>query len=75
MKELSFEEAIKNLEKIIAELESGNTPLDQAIEKYTEAMKLVKTCSDKLKNATDQVNKILNEDGTLTPFEINEEEN
>ncbi len=71
-KELKFEEALEKVEAIVKELESGNTPLDQAIEKYTAAMKLVKFCNDKLNDATEHVNKILNENGELVDFEIEE---
>ena len=70
--ELSFESALEALESIVKELESGNTSLDQAIDKYTEAMKLVKLCNDKLNSATERVNKILTENGELVNFEIEE---
>ncbi len=40
----NFEEALKDLELIVRELESGNVNLDDAINKYTEAMKLAKFC-------------------------------
>ena len=43
--EKSFEDALKELEVIVKELESGNVELYQAIDKYTEAMKLAKYCS------------------------------
>lgn len=69
---VSFEKALENLETIVHELESGNTELDQAIEKYTEAMKLVKYCNDKLTTATEKVNKILSENGELVDFEVEE---
>ena len=48
------------------------TDLEGSIEKYTEAMKIVKTCNDKLNNATESVNKILKENGDLENFEIEE---
>lgn len=70
--EKSFEDALKELEMIVKELESGNVELDGAIDSYTEAMKLAKYCSEKLKNATDKVNKILNENKELVDFEIGE---
>lgn len=73
MKEKSFETSLTELESIIKELESGNIPLDDAINKYTEAMKLVKNAQDKLENATAQVNKILKENGELENFTIEEE--
>ena len=71
-KEISFEEKIKKLESIVAELESGEVPLDDAINKYTEAMKLSKECSNKLTEVSEKVNKILSENGTLEDFEVKE---
>ncbi len=68
--EKTFESALNELENIIKELESGNTELETAITKYTEAMGLVKFCSDKLTTATEKVNKILSENGELKDFEI-----
>ena len=70
--EKSFEDALKELEGLVKELESGNVELDSAIDKYTEAMKLAKYCSEKLKNATEKVNKILTENKELVDFEVNE---
>ena len=72
-KEIKFEEKIKKLEAIVNELESGEVDLDDAIEKYTEAMKLSKICSDKLKNAEEQINKIVKEDGSIEEFKNLEE--
>lgn len=70
MKEVKFEDKIKELEKIINELESGEIDLDSSIEKYTLAMKLVKECDEKLKNVEEQVNKILTENGNFEDFEV-----
>ena len=72
-KELSFEDKIRELEEILKELESGEVNLDDAIEKYTKAMKLAKECSDKLNAATEKVNKILKENGELVDFNVTEE--
>ena len=72
-KEMTFEESLVELENIVKELESGNVDLDKAIEKYSEAMKLAKGCSDKLNDATLKVNKILKENGSLEDFEVEEE--
>ena len=71
-KEISFEEKIKKLETIVTELESGEVPLDDAITKYTEAMKLSKECSNKLNEVSEKVNKILSENGELEDFEVTE---
>ena len=69
----TFEDALNELETIVKELESGNVPLDDAINKYTEAMKLAKECSDKIKNAEDIVSKIVKENGELEDFEVDVE--
>jgi exodeoxyribonuclease VII small subunit len=70
--EKTFEESLIELESIVKELETGEVDLDKAINKYSEAMKLAKTCSDKLNNATEKVNQILKENGELENFEIEE---
>ena len=67
-KEKSFEESLTELETIVKDLESGNVPLDDAITIFNEAMKIAKICNDKLNNAEESVNKILNKDGTLEDF-------
>lgn len=67
-KNKTFEESLLKLEVIIRELESGEVPLDDMVKKYTEAMELVKYCNQKLANATETVNKILNSDGSFTEF-------
>ena len=72
MENKKFEELITELEVIVKELESGKKKKKKSIEKYTEAMKMVKICNDKLKNATESVNKILKDNDILEPFEINE---
>ena len=76
MKNISFEESLEKLESVIKDLESGNVPLEDAIEKYTEAMKLVKSCQEKLEKANEQVNKIVAENGKLEDFseDIEDEE-
>lgn len=66
----TFESQLLELESIVKELENGNVDLEQSINKYTEAMKLAKNCGDKLTNATEKVNKILSESGTLEDFEV-----
>lgn len=72
VEDLSFEDKIKKLESIVSELESGEVSLDDAIDKYTLAMKLSKECSDKLNEVSDEVNKILTENGKLENFEVKE---
>ena len=51
--EKSFEEKLSELEVIVNELESGNVDLDNAINKYTDAMKIAGECSKKLEDIPD----------------------
>src|SRR5699024_649746 len=48
---MTFETALKKLEKVVQELEKEEVPLEKAIELYQEGMQLSKSCDDKLKNA------------------------
>ena len=68
----TFEQSLEKLESIVKELESGNVNLDDAINKYSEAMKLVKVCEEKIKSAEEMVTKIVKENGTLEDFEVTE---
>lgn len=70
-KEEKFEDNVKELEQIINELENGEIDLEESINKYTKAMKLVNTCDKKLKNIEEQVSKIVTENG-LEDFKIDE---
>ncbi len=71
-KEKTFEESLVKLEEIVKKLESGQVPLDDAITSFTEAMELSKVCNEKLKNAEDNINKILKDNGKFKEFKIEE---
>ena len=71
-KKQKFEDKITELEAIINELENGNIPLEDSIDKYTKAMKLVKECDEELKSVEEKVNKIVLENGTLEEFKLEE---
>lgn len=58
--ELTFENALAQLEKIVNTLESGSAPLDESLALYEDAVKLVRFCNDKLDMAEQKV-KILTE--------------
>ena len=54
-KEIPFDEAMKQLENIVRQLEQGDVPLENAIELYQKGMELSKLCSDKLQSAEKQL--------------------
>lgn len=62
--ELTFEEGIQKLEKILLKLESEDTPLDQMISLYEQANKLTDICRKKLDEANQRMTKLVKgEDG------------
>ncbi|WP_096270548.1 exodeoxyribonuclease VII small subunit [Paucisalibacillus globulus] len=73
-KDLTFEEAMEKLEEIIGKLEEGDVPLEKAISYYQDGMILSKICSDKLNHIQEKMVQIMNEQGELVPFDIQEDE-
>lgn len=73
MAEMKFEESLKKLEKIVQDLEDGDIPLDEALEKYEEGIRLSKACAKKLEVARKKVEILLkNEDGSVELKEFDE---
>lgn len=72
---LSFEEAINKLEQIVAMLENGDVPLEQAIELFQEGMKLSHLCGQKLEQVERKIEMLIEENGTYVkkPFTSVEE--
>ena len=69
-KNFSFEEKLAELEKIVNNLESGEVPLDDAIEEFKKAMVLVKECDEKLNSAQEAIAKIVTENKEVIDFDI-----
>ncbi|HBR31189.1 MAG TPA: exodeoxyribonuclease VII small subunit, partial [Clostridiales bacterium] len=53
--ELTFEEALAQLEKIVRTLEEGNVPLDKSLALFEEGTRLVRFCNDKIDSAEQKV--------------------
>jgi len=69
---LSFEEALEELKRIVARLESGEGRLDEAIEAYERGAGLKAHCEAKLREAQAKIERIgLGADGTpkTEPFD------
>lgn len=56
--DLSFEEALKQLEAIVRQLESGDVPLDESITLYAKGDALRRRCEERLKAAQARIEKI-----------------
>ena len=71
MAQKTFEQSMKQLERIVQELEDGELPLEKAIKKFEEGMKLTRFCSAKLDETEKKVSILLkNTDGQMVaePF-------
>ena len=70
--EKTFEEELVELEEIVKKLETGEVPLDDAIEEFTKAMKLSKSCDEKLKKAEEAITKLVKDNGEVVDFQVEE---
>lgn len=69
---LSFEQAIQRLEKIVADMEAAELPLDDVLKKYEEGTQLVRFCGQKLEEAEKKIELLSrksNGEADLKPFE------
>ena len=76
MKELSYEEAMKELEIVVKELESGELSLDESIKKFERGMELSKQCGTLLEEAEKKISVLMEkENGEMqeVPFQIETE--
>lgn len=70
----SFEKAISELEKIVKALESGDLPLEKALEQFEAGIRLSRQCSQLLDEAEQRVT-LLMSDETGKPIEQPFDEN
>ncbi len=53
--EMTFEDAMRELEAVVDQLERGEVPLDQSIALYERGAALKKRCEEQLKKAEEKV--------------------
>ena len=59
MSKTTFEQSMKKLEQIVQELESGDLPLEEAMQKFEEGIKLSRLCSEKLDETEKKITLLL----------------
>ncbi|MEZ7745994.1 exodeoxyribonuclease VII small subunit [Prevotella jejuni] len=59
MKDIKYEEAIRQLEKIVDKMESSELDIDSMAAQLKKAQELVKLCKDKLKRTDADIQKLL----------------
>ena len=73
-KEPKFEEALKRLEQIVEELESGELPLEESMKQYEEGVHLSKLCAKRLEEAKKKIELLMKENGKAFTKPLREEE-
>ena len=74
MKEVKFEEAMKELENIANELEKGDLSLEESVSKFEEGMKISKKCSEIIEQAEKKITILLQKDGKIEEKNFSAEE-
>jgi exodeoxyribonuclease VII small subunit len=71
---LSFEDSMQELEAIVAAMEEGDMPLEQALTSFERGIQLANNSQQKLKQAEQKVDILLRQNGQeeLTPFNPSE---
>ncbi len=64
--EMSYEDALSELERLVASMEDGQLPLDRLLQSYERGAELLHLCRSRL-DAVEQQVKVL-EDGRLKPW-------
>ncbi len=60
--ELKYEEAVRELETIVAKLEGNELGIDQLSAELKKAQQLIKLCKQKLTKTDDEIKKLLDKD-------------
>lgn len=70
-KPVNLEKSLADLESLVEELETGDLPLDKAMKKFEEGIKLTRNCQTALKDAEQKVEILLKSAGgeSLQDFE------
>jgi exodeoxyribonuclease VII small subunit len=62
-KKFDLEKSLADLENLVAELESGDLPLEKAMKKFEDGIKLTRGCQEALKDAEQKVEILLKSAG------------
>jgi len=60
-KEMGLEEALDNLERIVAELEEGKLGLEENLDLFERGMSLVRLCNARLESAEQRIESLTGE--------------
>ena len=71
--DLKFEDSLRQLEQLVAEMESGELPLDEMMKRFEEGRRLVDFCTTELTAIRQRIEKVVsapNEPAKVEPLDI-----
>ncbi len=72
-KNLNFEKALAELEKLVDEMEQGNLSLEDSLKRFEKGIVLSSECQQALQNAELKVKKLIEENGKLVEYDLETE--
>jgi exodeoxyribonuclease VII small subunit len=74
-KNINLEKSLAELEELVEELESGDLPLEKAMQKFEDGIKLTRNCQAALKEAEQKVEILLKSAGgeQLEEFDVEDD--
>jgi exodeoxyribonuclease VII small subunit len=70
--ELTFEQALANLEEIIHRMESGEAPLESLVTHYQSGLKMLKLCRERIDVAEMKIKEVQEKEGILVEKDFEE---
>ena len=73
-KKIDFEASLRQLEKLVAQMEGGDLTLEQSLSAFEDGVKLTRECQKALAEAEQKVQLLMEQNGELVtgPFDAEE---
>ncbi len=70
-----FEASLRELEKIVEQMEAGDQSLEDALKSFQRGIELARSCQQGLKDAEQRVEKLVQQNGQLLTEPVVDEDN
>lgn len=71
---IQFEDALKELEALVTQLEQGDLPLEETLKHFARGIELTRTCQQALQDAEQRVQMLIDKEGQATLVPLDHEE-
>lgn len=73
-KQLSFEQAVEKLEKVVGKLEQGDVSLEEALADFQKGVLLLQLCNNRLQEAEAKMKLLVDDNGEIKMVPMDEME-